>query len=609
MKKNSKKRFYFKVISKTTFLILFFMIVLLIIPLNTSAQTDTVQVPSDLPLAEGNLNAAVKNAVDAGKLSNTIFLLESNGYYVLTDSILVPAGEHLTMITPEPGNTQETAPPQIRWTANDDVNRSYFFLCYGDLTLKNVWLLCADTEGTQLGACIIFRDNPLEMVQHKCNFDGVIIDYFPITTLAGGSVTVACKNFKGTFKNSYWKNCTDQYYRYYGRAVSFPYLSTGYHVDSLTFDNCTFSNIGYVYMQEEGEYGDNVHFNHCTFHNVVMYTLESGWWYNMSVTNSIFLNTYMFGHIPAYSSSDGGEPDGGTIQIDSIANFGFDVPVSEQDRHILFTNNSYFIEDWLSDWMQNNSKTEWHRENGYEDMIPVPQPMMNSRTITFLESESFPYMNKAFLYDSTDPGFVNAPTNIDTLKEFLLSKWWSGPDWSWAWKPENSINRLWPLEENMAYTNDTLLTAGMGGFPLGDLYHWFPDEYEQWKVQENNEKARINQWLETGNDPGVGSIKDDYTQKIKHFTLDQNYPNPFNPTTQIKYSVPKYSYISLKVYNQLGQEVTTISEGYRQAGTHEVTFDGTGLASGVYFYRITASNPSTSSEQSFVETKKLLLVK
>ena len=90
--------------------------------------------------------------------------------------------------------------------------------------------------------------------------------------------------------------------------------------------------------------------------------------------------------------------------------------------------------------------------------------------------------------------------------------------------------------------------------------------------------------------------------------LFQNYPNPFNPTTQIAYSVPKSDYVSLKVYNLLGQEITTLFEGYRRAGNYEVTFDATGLPCGVYLYRLSVGNTSTNSAQDFVD-KKLLLIK
>jgi len=87
----------------------------------------------------------------------------------------------------------------------------------------------------------------------------------------------------------------------------------------------------------------------------------------------------------------------------------------------------------------------------------------------------------------------------------------------------------------------------------------------------------------------------------KVFALSQNYPNPFNPTTQISYSVPQSGYLSLKVYNLLGEEIATLFEGFQPAGNYVATFDGNRLASGVYLYQLKAAN--------FVETKKLILSK
>ncbi len=87
----------------------------------------------------------------------------------------------------------------------------------------------------------------------------------------------------------------------------------------------------------------------------------------------------------------------------------------------------------------------------------------------------------------------------------------------------------------------------------------------------------------------------------KSFTLSQNYPNPFNPTTIIQYSVPKNSFVTLKVYNVLGQEVATLFSGREMAGNYVATFDGSKYASGVYFYRMQAGGASF--------TKKMVLMK
>jgi hypothetical protein len=76
----------------------------------------------------------------------------------------------------------------------------------------------------------------------------------------------------------------------------------------------------------------------------------------------------------------------------------------------------------------------------------------------------------------------------------------------------------------------------------------------------------------------------------KSITLLQNYPNPFNPVTEIRYRIAEYSFVSLKVYNLLGQEVAELVNDYKQPGTHSVTFDASRLASGTYFYRLVAGN-------------------
>ena len=85
------------------------------------------------------------------------------------------------------------------------------------------------------------------------------------------------------------------------------------------------------------------------------------------------------------------------------------------------------------------------------------------------------------------------------------------------------------------------------------------------------------------------------------FELSQNYPNPFNPTTTISFSISSSAFTSLKVYDILGNEVETLVNEEKPAGTYELQFDASNLSSGVYLYRLSAGN--------FTEMKKMVLMK
>jgi photosystem II stability/assembly factor-like uncharacterized protein len=100
----------------------------------------------------------------------------------------------------------------------------------------------------------------------------------------------------------------------------------------------------------------------------------------------------------------------------------------------------------------------------------------------------------------------------------------------------------------------------------------------------------------------------EYTDEIEvdatgplSFSLEQNYPNPFNPSTKITYSIPNKSFVTLRVYDQLGSLVGELVQEEKEAGRYEIDFNSFHLSSGVYFYSINAG--------SFVETKKMILLK
>ena len=85
------------------------------------------------------------------------------------------------------------------------------------------------------------------------------------------------------------------------------------------------------------------------------------------------------------------------------------------------------------------------------------------------------------------------------------------------------------------------------------------------------------------------------------FKLEQNYPNPFNQITNIQFSIPRVEFVTLKIYNMLGQEITTLVSDQLNSGTYNFTWDASNFASGVYVYKIETDD--------FVQSKKLILIK
>ena len=92
------------------------------------------------------------------------------------------------------------------------------------------------------------------------------------------------------------------------------------------------------------------------------------------------------------------------------------------------------------------------------------------------------------------------------------------------------------------------------------------------------------------------------------FNLSQNYPNPFNPTTTIQYSIPKESFVTIKVYDVLGKELTTLVNERKPEGNYHVDFNASNFPSGIYFYRMQAGSFASTKEICFAEVKKLYKV-
>jgi hypothetical protein len=99
----------------------------------------------------------------------------------------------------------------------------------------------------------------------------------------------------------------------------------------------------------------------------------------------------------------------------------------------------------------------------------------------------------------------------------------------------------------------------------------------------------------------IVGVEEELNNAPTEYSLLQNYPNPFNPTTKISYAIPQNSFVELKVFNLLGQEIATLVNEEEPAGNYEAVFDASALSNGVYFYRLQSGD--------FVQTRKMILLK
>ena len=596
------------------------------------AQKDTVEVQGyyESDFTYGTLNQAITDVKANGDINNTVFKLSPYEVYVLTSSIFMDIGENLEIVAPKPlkagqgdaAAIQNSAPPQIVWT-EEEIDRTYIIQTYGDVVMENIWVRGADIQGNQVQTGIVFEDTVAtgsEPDKEYGTFEGVLFDYFPIGAESGGSITVKADNFVGVFRNSYFRNLTDSHFQYYGRAVSFPYQSTEFHYDSLLFENTTFSNLSRIVMMEGNQYASNIHLNHVTMINSLEWAIQTGWWEDLSITNSIFVNTNMIGQRPVDVCPDGTDADiddfyagecnpfgGGLVQnptlVDSI---GFEVDYTDQDRQIYIGNNVIYQEEYLKDWYMESPWSQEQIQTRNDILLRFESPAIGPETFEYIDStdsegnDVFPLMTidtTSFYDDPAD--FIVPATNQDTMLQFVMFKWSDNSDIDWSYKPLAGFEQEWPLPENMAYNNSQYQTAAWGGYPMGDL-NWYPDQLADWEAnQRDADWERIEDYLNNG----VTVSSEIEASTPDGFTLSQNYPNPFNPTTVIPYSMPKAGDIQLKVFNTLGQEVMTLFEGRQQAGNHSVTFNASNLSSGIYFYRL------QTQDGAVVLTRKLTLIK
>lgn len=180
---------------------------------------------------------------------------------------------------------------------------------------------------------------------------------------------------------------------------------------------------------------------------------------------------------------------------------------------------------------------------------------------------------------------------------------WTSTEWAEPGTDENMRLEVSDDDENI-YTVTQWVNGGEHEykyFLVEDEPSWGNGEWDG----DPNREVEITEAVEFndifGNQDDGTVSSEELAEMPSNVELNQNYPNPFNPTTTIEYQIPADMHVELTVYNTLGQEVATLVDDQMNSGTHEVSFDGSSLASGVYIYRLQANGQVITNQMTLVK--------
>lgn len=226
---------------------------------------------------------------------------------------------------------------------------------------------------------------------------------------------------------------------------------------------------------------------------------------------------------------------------------------------------------------------------------------MDSQNRLWLASKAYPILWDGII----EGGLIKL---VDTSFTVFNSKNVSFPDYA------NSVNYVYVDHFNNVWSalwyQDPGDVYGSWGIALAkfngkDKWDFYTNELVSLSITSIEMDKSNHLWIATQN--GLTEMIDSTLTSIEEksvkfdFSLFQNYPNPFNPKTTIAFSIPYSGKVIVKIFNTLGEEVKILLDEYKNAGSHKITFDGSSISSGVYYYKIIFGNHS--------EIRKMVLLK
>jgi Secretion system C-terminal sorting domain len=551
---------------KTT---LFFVLSLfLLLPSYFYAQHEMVVPPATS--FDDVLNNTINNDVDGSgnRLDPERVYVLQDGIYFVNGSI-VNDGWPLTIVA-EAGS--ELKPLIISIADNTNTLPSRLVDMRGNVTLKNIRFLnyYESISPEQLATATG------EMIRSNASGFNIVIDHCIISDRSIINTTAACVKVQVTntvmanmFRMAGANNWGDN------KGVDFRNSSC----DSAIFINNTFVNEQDRIVRQRGA-GDGVDIQHFIFdHNTVINNygyhgcIEIGRaGKSVQITNNVFYNPFCFGNdsdiVRQSEFEDNTEldPYGGNkmVMISTIPNDTTQFTIRNN-----FVTTTQRQEEWYTRWTNSSPKFPYSSSlpEFTTDYIKNKIDYNSAFTLENITMGAVPVVDTSIMSLYRDP--IDPPSNGGG-KTKIKTPYTDFTKWDCDRK---SIAWLTDTLDATYNTDAAAYTGADGGQPAGALNWW-----------------------------GLTLGVKDITKTIPtNFSLKQNYPNPFNPTTNIQYSIPKETHVTVEIFDILGRVVTKLVNTTQKAGTYNVDFDASKLASGAYIYRL--STPDVTY------AKKMLLMK
>ncbi len=557
---------------------------------------DSLVIKDDIEYGTYNTLYSVINADTLNVPAGRVYVLKSGGVYSLANNPTTSA-DRKTIIMGEDQTSVKTnqnaaaPPPIVCGVTAEGIDATGGINSGSDLLVKNIDVEEGNPGGTLSWGFFGFGGPGMRIEVNNC-----IIEHNRWTVIGGPPSDESM-----FFKNCYMVNFDGHECRRNGGVID---INNGTHEDTILVENCTHVNIqGSMYKSRTGYTIDRQIYNHNDFIDCAGFVfMNTGDHANISVTNNIFVNCNIQGYSPVLDVKDVGEVDPDQLPM-GFVNVLDDSAFQANGASFYVDKNLVYWDPSLNDYVatlnanQVNGRTDW-----VSQMIT-----MNSRSQSmFDDNATYPLLTEGTWVKDKLPNFKN--TDVLFTDQLAKIKAWAllTVDTTYtigltSWRQPNNdeatyfIYADWPIPIDLSYDDADLMTAGLNGFPLGDL-NWFPTQYQSWMAQEASELQQIHNTLY-----GLTAVKEMPGIPVQ-YKLSQNYPNPFNPTTVINFTIPKAANVTLKVYNSLGQEIATLVNGYKDASNYKVDFDASNLSSGIYFYTLKVGN-------NFTQTKKMILLK